>query len=218
MSNPMNHAALELKMTGHVNDLLAQNVLALMKVFADQGHSGMSASFTRGHFVSLVSRPLADITQEFETYAAAQRSSAPVSDDDVPQPADDPIDQYANDIVDSVEALIKVFLAQHHDDASAAETIATFKLLANFKPLGPLTGTDDEWHDISVEMGHQPAGTQWQNKRCSRVFKDGDVAYDMEGRIFREPDGNCFTSKDSWVYITFPYVPVTEYVDVPADR
>lgn len=58
-----------------------------------------------------------------------------------------------------------------------------------------------------------------QNKRCSHVFKDKDGnAYDIDGKVFREPDGCCFTSKDSFVPVTFPYTPKTEYVDVPKDE
>jgi len=49
-----------------------------------------------------------------------------------------------------------------------------------------------------------------------QVFKDADGrAYDIDGRVFREPNGCCYTSSDSRVYITFPYRPKTEYVDVP---
>ena len=56
---------------------------------------------------------------------------------------------------------------------------------------------------------------RWQNIRCSHVFKDGDGrAYDSTGRIFREPNGCCYTSRDSRVYIEFPYTPKREYVEV----
>ena len=46
-------------------------------------------------------------------------------------------------------------------------------------------------------------------------FKDEDgKAYDIKGRIFREPSGCCYTNKNSRVYITFPYSPKSEYIDV----
>ena len=56
----------------------------------------------------------------------------------------------------------------------------------------------------------------YQNKRFSRVFKEGKdgQAYDMQGKVFVEPDGCSYTSRDSRVYIEFPYVPHTEYVKV----
>jgi hypothetical protein len=57
----------------------------------------------------------------------------------------------------------------------------------------------------------------WQNNRCCHVFKDNaGNAYDIDGKIFREPDGACYTSRDSRVPVTFPYTPVREYVDVEA--
>ncbi len=60
----------------------------------------------------------------------------------------------------------------------------------------------------------------YQNARCGTVFKQPDrfdgQAYDIDARVFREPDGNCFTNRDSMVPITFPYTPKREYVDVPA--
>ncbi len=58
----------------------------------------------------------------------------------------------------------------------------------------------------------------WQNKRCFRVFKDSKdgPVYDIEGKVFREPDGACFTNGDSRVAVVFPYTPTREYVDVPA--
>jgi len=59
----------------------------------------------------------------------------------------------------------------------------------------------------------------WQNNRVGHVFKEADGrVYDGEGRIFREPDGCCYASKDSRVYIEFPYTPVHEYVDVEKEN
>lgn len=38
------------------------------------------------------------------------------------------------------------------------------------------------------------------------------TTYDTEGRVFCDPDGICYTNRDSRVDITFPYTPKTEYV------
>jgi len=47
------------------------------------------------------------------------------------------------------------------------------------------------------------------------VFKDETgEAYDINGKVFREPSGSCYTSFESRVPVTFPYTPTTEYVDV----
>lgn len=108
----------------------------------------------------------------------------------------------------------QLFAAEGHSGFSASYALTAMEKLLNFEPLGPLTGEPDEWRllDYGDEM-------KAQNKRCGHVFMRADgTAYDSEGRIFREPDGCCFTSKGSAVDITFPYTPTREYVDVPADR
>ena len=110
--------------------------------------------------------------------------------------------------------LIDVFSKQEHSGSSAPFCVALFKKLASLEPLGPLTGEDSEWMDVSDVSGGEP-GQMFQNKRCGRVFKDEDGAYDINGRVFREPNGMCYTNLDSRVPVTFPYTPVTEYVDVP---
>jgi hypothetical protein len=116
-------------------------------------------------------------------------------------------------IQENVLELLKVFGKQGHSGFSAPYCIQMFTKLANFEPLVPLKGTDDEWNEVSEGC--------WQNVRCSHVFKDLDVfdgqAYDMQGKVFREPSGSCYTSRDSRLPITFPYTPTTVYVNVSAD-
>lgn len=124
-------------------------------------------------------------------------------------PPFDPNAEMAKDIL----AIVEMFGNQGHSGFSAAYAIGVVEKLLRFEPVKPLTGDEDEWNDISEFSGNPT----WQNKRCSRVFKDADGrAYDIDGRVFREPNGACFTSRDSRVYIEFPYTPKTEYVDVPA--
>lgn len=124
---------------------------------------------------------------------------------------------YDGMIAVAVVDLIKVFAEQGHSGMSAPCAVNTFALLAMYKPLGPLTGADDEWNDVGLFDGI----AVYQNKRCSHVFKQADrfngQAYDMQGRVFRDPDGSCWTNADSCVPITFPYTPKTEYVDRPAE-
>ena len=109
--------------------------------------------------------------------------------------------------------LLRVFADEGHSGSTAPYTVNMFKKLAMFEPLVPLTGEDWEWAEVSDGV--------FQNKRCSRVFKQADrfngQAYDLDGRVFREPNGSCYTSKESRVPITFPYTPKTEYVDVKGD-
>lgn len=112
--------------------------------------------------------------------------------------------------------LLDVFADEGHSGSTAPYSIDLFSKLASFKPIVPLTGEDWEWCDVS-EYGCEP---KWQNKRDGRVFKDSDGrAYDIDGVVFYEwfEDENherhksFFTSRESRVYVTFPYTPKTEY-------
>lgn len=86
-------------------------------------------------------------------------------------------------------ALVEVFHAytEHASWAERKNILDAFNLLVDHKPLTPLTGEDDEWAT--------PEGSSGQiisNKRCTRVFKDDEMAWDVEEG--RKP-------------ITFPYMP-----------
>lgn len=115
-------------------------------------------------------------------------------------------------VQENVFELLEVFSNQGHSGFSAPCVIDLFSKLAKFEILSPLTGEDSEWTCVSDGV--------FQNNRCSHVFKQPDrfdgQAYDINGKIFREPDGGCYTSSDSFVPITFPYIPKSEYVDVPS--
>lgn len=104
--------------------------------------------------------------------------------------------------------VVLVFSTHGHSGFSAGYAVHALGKLLRYEPLRPLTGADDEWNDVGDGV--------WQNNRCGRVFKGIDgVAYDIDGRVFREPSGLTYTSRDSRVYVTFPYTPKTEFVDVP---
>lgn len=114
-----------------------------------------------------------------------------------------------NDMMcDHILKMVEVFAEEGHSGFSAGYAISILQKLLRFQPLSPLTGEDDEWCEISDGL--------FQNKRLSRVFKDGKdgQAYDIHGKVFVEPDGVSYTNRDSRVYIEFPYVPKTEYVNV----
>lgn len=113
--------------------------------------------------------------------------------------------------------MVEEFGKEGHSGMSASYAISILTQLLAFKPLCPLTGDDSEWVDVSQQSGHPLL----QNKRCSHVFKEGDEAYDIEGKVFytveTDEDGNpyksYYTSRDSRVTIKFPYKPETVYVD-----
>lgn len=109
----------------------------------------------------------------------------------------------------NLKALLGVFSAENHSGSSAPYVVSLFEKLAMFEPIGPLTGVDAEWVEVSDGM--------FQNNRCSHVFKENGEAYDIQGKVFREPDGATYTSYDSRTPVVFPYTPTTEYVDVEAE-
>lgn len=122
-----------------------------------------------------------------------------------------PDSDYGGMLGNAVMELMEVFEKQGHSGASASRVVAIFSKVASYLPLKPLTGEDSEW----VEIGTQDGERLFQNNRCSHVFKCGDRAYDIEGKVFREPSGACFTNHESRVDVTFPYQPTTVFVDVP---
>lgn len=122
-------------------------------------------------------------------------------------------DESNRDMRKCILDILAMFAGQGHSGLSAAYCIGKVEQLANFEPLSPLTGEDDEWSNVSEASGMP----MWQNKRCSHVFKEGDgQAYDIDGKVFRDANGCCYTNRDSRVFVTFPYTPKTEYVDVPS--
>lgn len=105
--------------------------------------------------------------------------------------------------------LVRIFAAEGHSGFSAAYAISVLTKLLKFEPLTPLTGADDEWVECSPGL--------FQNIRCHRVFKDEDGAYDIHGRVFEDSSGSQWTSRESRVFIEFPYTPTTEYIKVKGD-
>lgn len=117
--------------------------------------------------------------------------------------------------------MVGEFANEGHSGFSASYALQCLRKLLNFKPLSPLTGADDEWHDVA-EISGVP---HYQNKRCSSVFKDGKdgEAYDIDGKVFwewiRTEDGreikSYYTGRESRVPVTFPYTvpdePIYEY-------
>lgn len=128
---------------------------------------------------------------------------------------------------DAVLTMVAAFVAEEPSGGSApyqahyisfdapSKTVRDlFLKCAAYEPIMPLTGEDSEWVNVAEESGYP----LWQNARCGRVFKVGDgQAYDIYGRVFREPNGCGYTNIDSRVPVTFPYTPTTVYVDRPAE-
>lgn len=131
----------------------------------------------------------------------------------------------------AVMELIEVFVKQGHSGMSAPIVADLFKRLANYEPLQPITGKDEEWSDVR-DLGD---GVPWyQNKRCSALFKDGEDGkpYYIDAIVKRDQKGICWSGM-AWLseedyksgdrskmvgkrgYIkSFPFTPKTFYIDV----
>jgi hypothetical protein len=120
-------------------------------------------------------------------------------------------DEMNDAMCEHILKMVNVFAEEGHSGFSAEYAISILQKLLRFEPLSPLTGENDEW-----KLCEYSEGETYQNKRLSRVFKEGKdgQAYDIRGKVFVEPDGCSYTSRDSRVYIEFPYTPKTEYVNV----
>lgn len=126
------------------------------------------------------------------------------------------VEEMQHYMCDNILELLTIFGEQGHSGTSAPYAIELFSKLAKYEPLVPLTGEDWEW----VDTGHN-----YQNHRCSHVFKDYDGnCYDIDGKVFWEwckpydgrepfePYKSYYTCRESRVPVTFPYTPKTEYV------
>jgi len=117
-------------------------------------------------------------------------------------------------IIENVKEVLDVIGNQGHSGFS----INYFKNLLDkammFKPIGPLTGNDDEWNEVSE-------GT-YQNKRLSSVFKNSKdaIAYTIDGYVFREnEDCSYYSTGASHKNIEFPYtVEKVAYITLGVDR
>lgn len=121
--------------------------------------------------------------------------------------ADDPTGEDMNYMMrEHILRMVHEFTKEGHSGFSANYAISALTRILSFKPLTPLTGEDDEW--VEIEEG------RYQNRRYGSVFKDETGAYDIDGIVFYDwytdeetgkPFKSYFTSRDSRVYIEFPY-------------
>lgn len=112
-------------------------------------------------------------------------------------------------IQENVLELLEVFSRQGHSGFSANFCIDYFTKLAKQEPLTPLSGEDSEWNDVDDSC--------CQNNRCSCIFKHkkSGVCYTIDGYVFKDQNGCCFTNYHSRKLVEFPYVhKKPTYVDV----
>lgn len=103
--------------------------------------------------------------------------------------------------------LIDVFSSHGHSGFSASYALGLFMRVADFKPLGPLTGKDCEWYDVAEQSGYPLS----QNKRCGEVFKCKEETYTINGYVFTDKgEASGYTTMPaSKLVITFPHTIVS---------
>jgi len=101
-----------------------------------------------------------------------------------------------------VRDMVMLFAMQGHSGFSASCAIACIEKALRQEPLSPLSGVDGEWTEYADGL--------FQNKRLSRVFKDGKdgQAYELDGYAWRDKDGHCYTDGNSRRKVNFPYMPI----------
>lgn len=116
-----------------------------------------------------------------------------------------------------IKKIIKIFSKQGHSGCSAnweANYLSdVIKKILLFKPISPITGTEEEWEEYSKG--------KFQNKRDCAIFKEGKKGfpYYLDAIIWKgEEDYDTFTGKvdgiSSHQSIKFPFVPKSFYIDV----
>lgn len=80
-----------------------------------------------------------------------------------------PNNEMQQEINKDILEIIKIFAQQGHSGFSASYAINLLVRLLDYKPLSPLTGSDDEWIKLN---GYSDENIEtYQNKRCGAVFK-----------------------------------------------
>lgn len=187
-----------------IKDPIPQAILRMAEIHKQGGHSGFSHGFTINKF-RVKAQKLLDTTSRLlqEIYL----------NEDLQDWIDSFEDEMDKRICREVVKLLEVVAALETD--KQAQAVEWFIQLMRNIPIAPLTGEDDEWSEY--ETG------EFQNKRCSAVFKEGTKAYYLDAVVFNDKNGmGTFTGSVlidgaryfSYQYVSFPYNPVNHYVEV----
>lgn len=124
---------------------------------------------------------------------------------------------YGGLLAESVMKMLAVFAGQGHSGSSAKRVTDIFNRLAQYEPLTPIQGGDDEWfqHDNPLD------GNIVQNSRCYPLFKHKDtrvVTYN-DAIVWRTEKGHTYGGwadniSSSQEIRGFPFTPRTFVIDV----
>ena len=124
-------------------------------------------------------------------------------------------DEMQEKICLNVLDILYLISKQNHSGFSFNYLYNLLKTILDDDTLTELTGKSGEWIKINNNET-----ILFQNKRCSRIFReihdDGTVEdYFIDGKIFIDPDGDSYTSKESVIPVKFPcYPPKKRYIKV----
>lgn len=180
--------------------------MELIEVFADQGHSKISAGIVSGMFNYLCKAD--KLGTHDDTVKELNKMGA----------FDSKTDFYGGFTGEAILALADIFIEQKHTNETANVVCDLFSKLAKYQPLTPLLGTDNEWVEIAD-------GEMLQNIRCPDVFKykKTDQAYYYDVIIWKQIDsatgiGTTYIGPvngvDSTQPIKFPFIPKSFVIEV----
>lgn len=181
-----------------VDKTFKENLLELVDVFAEQGHSGMSAGACLAMFKQNDEKQIEESSQPDAFYGGL--------------------------LGKSVQELLDKFQSQDYGD-QMNRTLARelFVRLANQENLTPITCSDDEWGEPT--RWRDGERESYQNIRLSSVFKEGKDGkpYYIDAIVWKQENGVCYTGGaktadgkqyGSRQYIKLPFEPRRFYVDV----
>ena len=109
--------------------------------------------------------------------------------------------EYDSTIVDSLLAMLEASNVGEHSGSSWQFLLETFRRLASFKPLSPLTGDEDEWVEVAENLE--------QNRRYGSVFrrhKDNNCCFDIDAFVYGGDKNKTWGSNPEIRHIIkFPY-------------
>ena len=204
----------ELELLGNKNPI----IMELMGVLDRAGWCAWNVSIIKDIFLELV-RDKTDFKKKLKAWQKKQIDR--MKDQDYELVADNPdmfkkrTKQQLQEAVDDYTEDLLELLSVMERDENPAETLSLFEKLTEERPLTPLTGEDNEWEYIPMlKDGDEMVGLQ-QNKRCNWVYKHRGIAKDYQAILYHSTSrGLSYYDKTSQKEITFPYLPVTEVVEV----
>lgn len=179
---------------------IEQTILDLIKVFANEGHSGASAGFSINGFKRATANGIIDL----DMYKTS-----------IFEMSEDPT--YDSMINSSINDLIICLYQKNHTTEENQIVVSLFGELASWKPINELMEDQLDFCNVGDD--------QYQSSRFSAVFKNGTInkPYYLDAIVWRSDSGSCFTGRvmtntgekiSSSQFIRFPFKPKTFYIDV----